>query len=367
MFIAERLEVTLPVVPVACLLLTCLAVLGTFFVLACNSPTPTDPIPPPLHQRTLTPTAINTPTPELIPPVTLEEPEDGSSFGCGSEVVLRWYCPRELQAGEFSRLRVRSKGQDSFTYHEANHYRLIDPPPGEYNWAVAMVRATEQGEYALLNEESGWRSFEIVPPPVVHRISPTCTIKGASVPVTVTGEHFARSLALTINVPLHAAFVNSSTVTTTIPMTLEVGEYLVIVKDSLGQGDSHASFTVSEPPPTPVPVTPRPVYPKPVLGGLDIYGHDVTFHWSWSGILTANDYFALRVGIGTPGESKLWTKETQASWSFTEQGDYVWEVAICRGDPAEADCSGNKQLVVSEWGTFSFAPPPPPRDTPKPP
>jgi hypothetical protein len=227
--------------------------------------------------------------------------------------------------------------------------------PGEYDWGVEIVRRHRYLE--PVSYESARYHFEILSPPIVHSILPTCTVKETSVLVTVTGENFTHSSVLTIDVPLDVAFVDSSALKAIVPKTLELGEYPVIVKNSFGQGDSFAFFTVLTPTPTPRPVTPQPVYPKPVLGGLEIHGHDVTFHWSLAGTLGANDYFALRVGIGFPGESKLWTKETKAGWRFTEQGEYVWEVAVCRGDPAEADCSGDKQLAVSEQSTFWFTPP----------
>jgi hypothetical protein len=374
-FITGHLGTSAVDMPAAFLIIASLAMLVMVFAPACASPSSTSPPPSP-HLR---PTPISTeplppnvdpptkPPPTLRSPVTLTEPENGSCLTCRSNLTLRWSCPDGLQEGEYYRLRV--KGQNSSVYYcPQDSYHLSVPSPGEYRWAVAIVRSTGSDEYEPVSEESDWYRFEIAhPAPIVHSISPTTTVKGTSASVIVSGHNLTRAVAITIGVPLEASIVNSSTITATVPTTLEVDEYPVVVKDSLGQGESYASFTVSEPPPTPVPVTPRPVYPQPVLGGLDINGHDVTFHWSLTRSLGDDDHFALRVGIGTPGHSLLWTEDYQASWRFYEQGDYVWEVAICRGDPAERDCSGNKQLAVSERRTFWFKPPDPPKPTPPPP
>jgi hypothetical protein len=372
-FIAERLCVTSTTVPATFLVIAGLAALVMLSNASCGSSVPTTtperkrPTPTPTYTRT--PTAPPAPTLTLLPPVTLEEPEDGSCLACGSEVRPCWSCTYDLQPGELYRLEVHAARENysRFYYTTEDYYSLTNLSPGEYDWGIDIVRSRRR-EYEPASYESARYHFEIVPPPVVRSISPTSTVRGTGVTVTISGENFTHPLILTIGVPLQATFVNTSTITVTIPITLEVGEYSVIVRDSLGQGKSYASFAVSKPPtPTPIPVPTRPVYPPPVLGAVDIFGSDVTFHWSWTGNLADNDYFALRVGIGTPGESKTWTKETQASWRLTEQGDHVWEVAICRGDPAEADCSGNKQLVVSERATFWFTPPPPPNPTRPPP
>jgi hypothetical protein len=369
-FIAEHFGVASSTVPAAFLVIAGLAVSVILSNSACRSPkvigpTPQRVRPTPIPTDIPIPTAPLTPTLELLPPVTLEEPEDSARLSCESDVELRWSSSYALETEDYYRLKI--EGQNSSLIHLVeDHFTLPPLSPGKYNWSVAIVRSTAQNDYELVSEESEWYNFEIAPPgPVVRGISPMSTIRGTSVAVVVSGENFTHSLALTIGVPLQAAFSNPSTITATIPITLEVGEYPVIVKDSTGQGDSYVSFTVSEPP-TPV-STARPRHAPPMLTGVDIFGSDVTFHWSWTGELADSDYFALRVGIGIPGESKTWTKETQASWRFTGQGEYVWEVAICRGDPAAVDCSGDKQLVVSERGTFWFAPPPEPKPTPKPP
>ncbi len=115
-------------------------------------------------------------------------------------------------------------------------------------------------------------------------------------------------------------------------------------------------------------LVPTPLSP-PELTGLDIMGCNVTFKWAWSRELAEDEYFALNAGIGTPGYSRVWTKETQYTLVLTEVGEYVWGVDICRGDPGTHVC---EQLAVSEWGVFSFggcsAPPPlPPPPTAPPP
>jgi hypothetical protein len=57
-----------------------------------------------------------------------------------------------------------------------------------------------------------------------------------------------------------------------------------------------------------------------------------------------------------------WTKDRTFILRLDEGGDYNWEIAICRGDPAQAVC---EQMAVSEQEVFSFggcssSPPPPP-------
>jgi hypothetical protein len=246
-----------------------------FLSFACNGPTPTETQPP--HIRTLTPTFIDTPSPTAsltpsstpFPHVTLTGPENGTEFDWGSEITLRWSYPYGLQDEEYYRLRGQAKGPRSFLfYHDEEHFTLPDLSPGEYEWAVAVVRSIGEGMYVLVSEESDWWRLTAAPPiPVVHSISPTSTFKGTSVPVVISGENFTHSLALTISVPLQATFVNSSTITATVPMTLEVGVYPVIVTDLNGKGVSYAVFIVKKrPTPTPTPVvtcmpTPSPTAP----------------------------------------------------------------------------------------------------------
>ena len=103
--------------------------------------------------------------------------------------------------------------------------------------------------------------------------------------------------------------------------------------------------------PTSTPTWEPALYPAPELLGVDIVGDDAVFHWSWTGRLADKQYFALRVGIGNPGYSRIWTKETQYTYTLPEAGEYAWEIAICRGDPAAHVC---EQLAVSETGHFQF-------------
>jgi hypothetical protein len=363
-FIAEHLGITSVTVLVAFLVMASLAALVVFSDLACSSPTSTTPMPtltpPPPHERTPMPTPSPAPAATLLPPVTLEEPEDGSYIDWGSEVTLRWSCPYVLEVKNFYRLDVWRKGLSSFpfppTYHKENCYTLANLSPGIYNWAVATVHSIDRDKPVLLSEESDWFSFEIAPPtPVVHSVSPTSTVRGTIVLMTVTGENLTPSLVITIgDVALRTTPVNSSMITASVPVTLEVGEHRVGVKDSTGKGIWSGSFTVVEPPmPTPsVTRTPRPpAYPPPVLAAVDMFGCSLTFHWSWARQLAEDEYFGLRVGIGAPGESRTWTKETQCMLMITEPGEYVWEVAICRGDPEVHICN---QLAVSEQVSFSF-------------
>jgi hypothetical protein len=263
-------------------------------------------------------------------------------------------------------VKVQAKGQPaSVFYHSEDHFHLSELSPGEHGWAVAVVcpagqDVDGQDTYALVSEESDWWTFTIAPPsPIVHSISPTSTFKGTGVTVVISGENFTHSLVLTISVPLQAAFVNSSTITATIPTTLEVGGHPVIVTDSNGKGTSHASFTVEEkptptptrPPKTPMPTT--PVYPPPVLQFKGIIGCNVTFAWQWSRTLGKDEYFAVRVwreGID-PHESVVWTDKYEYTHIPCEKGDYTWEVAICRGDPGTHIC---EQLAVNKGGTFWF-------------
>ena len=103
--------------------------------------------------------------------------------------------------------------------------------------------------------------------------------------------------------------------------------------------------------PDPTPVAATPVYPLPELIGVEIRGCTVNLMWSWPWLLLEDEYFAVRVGIGGPGESKTWTKAQACGLILTEPGDYVWRVVICRGDPETHAC---EELAVSEQGQFSF-------------
>jgi len=267
-FVAGRLGVASTSTSATCLIIACLAVLMVFLSFACSGPTPTET--PPTHEHTKMPTPTDTPSPTVTPAplptpfphVTLTEPEDGAELDWGSEITLRWSYPDGLQHKECYRLRVQAKGPRSFLfYHDEDHFTLPDCSPGKYDWAVAVVRSIGKDMYVLVSEESNWLSFTAAPPtPMVHSISPTSTFKGTSVPVVISGENFTYSLALTISVPLQATFVNSSTITATVPTTLEVGEYPVIVTDWNGKGVSDVVFIVK---PRPTPVITRTPIPSP--------------------------------------------------------------------------------------------------------
>jgi hypothetical protein len=254
-------------------------------------------------------------------------------------------------------LQRRGQGPHVFFYLKEDHFTLPALSQGVYNWAVAIVRSIAPDKYEPVSTESDWYSFEIAPPtPFVHSISPTSTVQGAGVPVVVSGENLTRSLAIVIgDVTLQTTFVDSSTIAATIPVTLEVGRYPVGIEDLIGEVVWSGFFTVLRPPaPTPgVMHTPiPPAYPPPELGGIDIFGCSLTFYWTWTGELAEDEYFAPRVGLGSPGESRTWTKEIEYSCTLEEAGGYVWEVAICRGDPETHICN---LLAVSERGGFWFS------------
>jgi len=117
--------------------------------------------------------------------------------------------------------------------------------------------------------------------------------------------------------------------------------------------------------PTSTPIRPTftpttPPYP-PVLTENGIIGSNVTFRWTWAGTLAADDWFAVRVGkLPDIPHSQYWGKEREYTFSMYtlggESGDYVWEVAVCRGEPSEAKC---QQLSVSARGFFSHGGCPP--------
>jgi hypothetical protein len=95
--------------------------------------------------------------------------------------------------------------------------------------------------------------------------------------------------------------------------------------------------------------SPNP-YSKPQLIKQEVSeGCNVTFSWNWDGVLARDEYFAVRASIGEPGHSLVWTKDTQFKTSLEPPGDYVWEVAICRGDPGTGIC---EELSVSEQGSM---------------
>lgn len=110
---------------------------------------------------------------------------------------------------------------------------------------------------------------------------------------------------------------------------------------------SSTAIPTSLSPPTPTPLS------SPVLRGVEILGCDVTLRWNWSGVLAEDEWFSVRVGRaeGEPLHGATWTKEDTYVYALRDGGEYNWEIAICRGDPAEARC---EQLAVSERGVFEF-------------
>jgi len=363
-FIGGHSSVPSTIRPAAYLIMTCLAVFTIFLSFACNGPMPAEtPIP---HMRTFMPTSTCTPSPTvsptptltLFPPVTLTEPESGSVFDWGSEMTLHWSSLYTLQAGEYYRLRIQPKGQRSFLfYHNEDHFALPDLSPGEYEWAVAIVRSIGEDRHELVSDESDWHSFEIAPPkPVAHSISPESTVQGHSVQVVVSGENFIPSLAIIIGIPLQTTFLNSGTITATIPITLAAGQYPVIVQDPTGGTSisSTISFTVHA---LTRPTAMRPPYPPPVLGWGGIIRCNVTFRWKWAGTLAEDEWFEVRVGEEpNPPRAQTWTHEFQYTYALTEAGEYAWQIAICRGKPEDARCSSldGTELVASEYGFFEF-------------
>jgi hypothetical protein len=111
---------------------------------------------------------------------------------------------------------------------------------------------------------------------------------------------------------------------------------------------------ISEPLPVSVivykPPPPPPSYPPPELVEASILQCNVTFRWAWPRELAEDEWFAVRVGVGEP-HSVAWVKEREYTYTLTEPGEYVWEVKVCRGDPATHVC---EELVVSERKTFQF-------------
>ena len=107
-----------------------------------------------------------------------------------------------------------------------------------------------------------------------------------------------------------------------------------------------------------VPTTPLSIYPPPVLGFVGTVCNNVTLRWQWPRTLADNESFAVRVGkLPDIPHSQVWVKERQYVYTLlSESGDYVWEVAICRGDPSKGHCSNidGTELTVSERQTFSF-------------
>lgn len=144
----------------------------------------------------------------------------------------------------------------------------------------------------------------------------------------------------------------TGTVTVSVPLVAPAsdGEHEGVwqVQDADGLPVSQelpAVVVVSRPP------TSTPAHPPPEPIGIDIMGCNVTFKWNWPGTLAADEYFAVRTGIGAPGHSRVWTKDSPYTLSLKDAGNYVWQIAICRGDPAQHHC---EQLAASDGGSFWF-------------
>jgi len=334
---------------------------------------------------TLTPT--NTPTlpPTQIPlyaPATLTGPENDACLGCESEVMLQWICPYVLLENEYYQLKVQFKEQDSLTlYHTKDeHYHLKNLSPGEYGWAITVVRSVND-KYEPVSEESEQRHFHILPPvPVVLGISPTSMVEGAGRQVVVSGENFTTPITLTIDIPLQIIDVDFNAITATVPATLAVKEYPVIVQDLNGRVvSSTVSFTVKKAviaPPvtllwncqTPVPpappgynpseacvVTPCALPPQPVGpdDGAELkVGTTVEFRWTWACCLPPGWKFAIRLSDYSPPHSyqyidapesvscqpdgtsvvRYWIKIDPSTVDrfTTIPGTYYWNVAVIR-------------------------------------
>jgi tetratricopeptide (TPR) repeat protein len=111
-----------------------------------------------------------------------------------------------------------------------------------------------------------------------------------------------------------------------------------------------ADAPLSTPSPTPMSTRSIVVSP-PVLAIADVIGCDVTFRWSWAGTLADDEWFAVRVGTDEP-RSVEWVKGREYTYSLSDPGEYSWDVAIYRGDPAEGNILD--VLSVSERGDFLF-------------
>jgi hypothetical protein len=312
--------------------------------------TPNSP-PTPRLDGTPTPIAKPPPIPTSIPSVRLERPENGSRLEQGSREELHWSCLYTPQNKEYFRLRVEGPDYSLLHYTTDDQFPLPILPPGEYVWDVGIVRATAQDEYLLISLESGWYGFEIVlpsrevsPSPEVYVMSPTSTLQGAGELVVFSGENLTRPLTVTIDgVALQPISVNPSTITVTIPVTLEVGTHTVLVKNSTGEDVWSAAFTVNAPPsPTPPPSTPIVAlpYPAPTLcrppkGYSFEKPTAVELGWDWQGQLGENEYFAVRVyAKGAPGHSLTWT--TSTAYRVEElygkpPGEYCWHIVVLRG------------------------------------
>jgi len=126
-----------------------------------------------------------------------------------------------------------------------------------------------------------------------------------------------------------------------------------------------ATDTPTRPPKPPTPTTTPRRYPPPVLTENSIIACNVTLRWQWSGTLAEDEWFEVGIGkLPDVPHGQYWGQELEYTYSLRDAGDYVWEIAICRGDPADQYCSmGFNRLTVSTPGFFSFWGCPKPKPT----
>jgi formylglycine-generating enzyme required for sulfatase activity len=105
---------------------------------------------------------------------------------------------------------------------------------------------------------------------------------------------------------------------------------------------------LSQPFNTPEPTATITPFPPPALVGRELIGCSVILRWSWSGTLTSDEWFAVRIGKENL-ESRVWTKEQEYVIRLEEDGEYTWEIAIIKGNPPEV----REQLAVSEPDYFN--------------
>ena len=98
--------------------------------------------------------------------------------------------------------------------------------------------------------------------------------------------------------------------------------------------------------------TPTPsAYPAPVLTGVEVARCKATLTWDWPGTLLEDEYFAVRVGTRAHLYSIAWGKEQTFTFAPDAVGEYIWEVAICRGNLSTGVC---EPLAISEQDRFIF-------------
>jgi hypothetical protein len=347
--------------------------------LAPTTPAPTTPSPS-IDTPALTVSPTLTVTVE--PLVRLTAPEDDSCLNCGSAITLCWIYSDTLLESEYYQLMVKVKEQDSLTLYSTkdDHYHFDSLSPGEYKWAVSVVRSIIADTYEPVSKESSWRRFHVLPPaPVVHSISPTSTLKDKAETVIVSGENFTAPVTLTVGSPLQATLLDSGTIMAIIPTTLRVGVYTVTVQDSMGRGvSSTVFFTVAEPPtPTPaVPPTrvPPTRTPPPALPGITLIspisnvhvGRSAQMTWKWPGsweALGPDAVFAIRWGLVSEGEpsSAVWctlVERPDEQWCpRSPEGLIKWPADFqdCN-ETGERSMVWNVALALADWEARSYKP-----------